>query len=201
MTGRIIDIPARRGIGVRLSRGQCAAVINTHGTQVVDTWAFGEADIGEFMSMEHTRASCRRLVPLPGQPFLTNRRRPILTLMSDMSAGAHDSLIAACDQERYRLLGHDGRHDNCTDNLHQALAQAGRRSPVVPCPLNLFMNIAVGPEMALEWREPLSEPGDIVEVRAEMDCLLVFSACPMDILPINGRDRVPRGAQVRIADR
>ena len=34
-------------------------------------------------------------------------------------------------------------------------------------------------------------PGSYVVLRAEMDCYVVFSACPQDILPINGPGGAP----------
>lgn len=52
-------IPARRGKAVRLAAGQRLRVVNTHGTQVVDTWAFVSHLMTEFMSMEHTRGTRR----------------------------------------------------------------------------------------------------------------------------------------------
>ena len=54
-----IEIPARRGKAAFVSAGQTVTVINTHGEQVVDTWAFNRADLAEFMSNEHTaRTAC-----------------------------------------------------------------------------------------------------------------------------------------------
>ena len=38
-------------------------------------------------------------------------------MTEDTSRGDHDTLIAACDSERYILLGVKEYHDNCTDNL------------------------------------------------------------------------------------
>jgi uncharacterized protein YcgI (DUF1989 family) len=32
----------------------------------------------------------------------------------------------------------------------------------------------------------VSRPNDYVELRAELDCIVAFSACPQDIVPING---------------
>jgi uncharacterized protein YcgI (DUF1989 family) len=52
-----LTIPARRGKAIRLRQGQHARVINTHGQQVVDTWAFHSTDLHECMSMQHTRAA------------------------------------------------------------------------------------------------------------------------------------------------
>ena len=49
-----------------MAAGQTITVINTHGEQVVDTWAFSRADLAEFMSNEHTRAHSLHLVPKPG---------------------------------------------------------------------------------------------------------------------------------------
>jgi uncharacterized protein YcgI (DUF1989 family) len=200
MYGTTIEIPARRGKAVQVARGQDVLVINTHGEQVVDTWAFNRDDLGEFMSMEHTRAHTLGLVPRVGDILRTNRRRPLLTLVEDTSGGVHDTLIAACDRYRYAFLGVEGQHDNCADNLKAALAELGLESSHVPCPLNLFMNIPwkQGGELAFA-ASPKPRPGGYVRLRAEMDLIIAFSACPQDILPINGRACRPVEAHFRIA--
>ena len=56
-------IPARRGKACYLNKGQSIRIVNTHGAQVVDTWAFTASMLTEFMSMEHTRATLTKLVP------------------------------------------------------------------------------------------------------------------------------------------
>jgi uncharacterized protein YcgI (DUF1989 family) len=186
-TPRTLTIPARRGAAARAAAGQRIRVINTYGTQVVDTWAFNARDVTEWMSMEASRAWFMKLRPAVGDTLLTNQRRPILTLVEDTSGGAHDTLMAACDLPRYRLLGVEGHHDNCRDNLHAVLAALGISIPATPSPLNLFMNIPWTPDGALAWGEPVSAPGSYAVLRAEMDLIVAFSACPQDILPINGR--------------
>ena len=186
-TSEIVTIPARRGMAARVAAGQRIRVINTHGSQVVDTWAFSARDATEWMSMEASRAWFLRLAAAVGDTFVTNQRRPILTLVEDTSGGAHDTLIAPCDAPRYRLLGVEGHHDNCRDNLHAALAALGITVPATPSPLNLFMNIPWTADGRLAWGEPVSTPGSHVLFRAEMDLVVAFSACPQDILPINGR--------------
>jgi len=187
MTAPLTTIPARRGRAARVRRGQRIRVVNTHGTQVVDTWAFAAEDTAEWMSMEASRAYFLKLAPAVGDSFVTNRRRPILTLAEDTSGGAHDILMAACDAERYGLLGVTGYHDNCRDNLHAALKELGLAAPATPSPLNLFMNIPWTADGRLSWGEPVSTPGSYAELQAEMDLVIAFSACPQDILPINGR--------------
>jgi uncharacterized protein YcgI (DUF1989 family) len=194
----IRTIPARSGIAVKLDRGQAVRVINTHGQQVVDTWAICGGDTAEYMSMEHSRAAVRKATPGVGESYVTNRRRPILTVTADTSPGVHDTLIASCDPERYRDLGHRGHHDNCTENLHAALADHALSLSVTPCPLNLFMNIAISADGGLDWRPPVSRPGDSISLKAEIDCVVVFSACPMDLLPINGVDAEPTEAHFQV---
>ena len=96
-------IPARRGSAAFVRRGQRVQVINTHGEQVVDTWAFVRHDLREFMSMEHTRATRVKIMPTVGDCLYTTRRRPILKIVEDTSPGVHDTLMAACDDYRYGL--------------------------------------------------------------------------------------------------
>ena len=193
-----ITIPARRGKAAFLSRGQSVRVINTHGQQVVDTWAFRRDDLAEFMSMEHSRTSLERIMPVVGQSMVTNRRRPILTLVDDTSGGIHDTLLAACDRYRYELLGCDGYHDNCTDNLAAALRELGLRPPETPSPWNLFMNIPVAPDGSVSFQPPVCGPGDHVTLLAELDCIVAFSACPQDVVPINGSECVPTDAHFQV---
>jgi uncharacterized protein YcgI (DUF1989 family) len=194
----LITIPARRGKSAFVAGGHSVRVINTHGQQVIDTWAFTRDDLTEFMSMEHSRTSLQRIMPIIGQSMVTNRRRPILTLAEDTSGGIHDTLLAACDRYRYELLGCADYHDNCTDNLAAALAELGLSPPETPSPWNLFMNIPVGPDGAVGFEPPVSRAGDYVTLRAEMDCIVAFSACPQDMVPINGADCVPTEAHFAI---
>jgi uncharacterized protein len=196
----MIEIPARRGKALHLRRGQKARVVNTNGQQVVDTWAFNAADLSEFMSMEHSRVAMGRIIPGVGDSLVTNWRRPILTLVEDNSGGIHDTLFAACDRWRYELLGCEGYHDNCTDNLAAAMKELGLAVPETPAPLNLFMNIPVMDGNRVEARPPVSTPGSHVTLRAEMDCVIAFSACPQDMIPINGLAMRPTEAHVAILD-
>lgn len=188
--GVLYEVPARQGRAARLCAGDLIRIVNTHGTQVCDTWAFNNDDMTEFMSMEHARAWIDRLIPIVGDVLVTNRRRPILTLLADTSVGVHDTLIAPCDLDRYRTLGVEGYHDNCADNLRMSLTAIGRRTSEVPCALNLWMNIPVDSNYAIKWLPTVSKPMEYVELRAEMDCIVVMSACPQDIVPIN--DQSPR---------
>ncbi len=195
----LLEVPARRGKAVIVDKGARIRVINTHGQQVVDTWAFNRSDLHEFMSMEHSRANLSRILPRVGDSMCTNRRRSILTIVEDDSGGIHDTLIAACDRHRYELLGAVGHHDNCTDNLRTSLEELGLQSPETPSPWNLFMNIPVQADGSVLFLPPVSKAGSSITLRADMDVVVVFSACPQDMVPINGASCIPMGVHVAIA--
>ena len=195
-----IAIPARRGKAAFVRQGQTIKVINTHGEQVVDTWAFNRHDLHEFMSMEHSRATHHHMIPRIGDALLTNHRRPILAILEDTSGGVHDTLMAACDRYRYEEFGCTEYHDNCTDNLAAALAELSLTPPETPSPFNLFMNIPWTGAGDLSFEAPVSTPGCYVLMRAEIDLVAAFSACPQDILPINGRAGKPVEAHFVVGD-
>jgi uncharacterized protein YcgI (DUF1989 family) len=189
----MVHIPAREGRAVRIERGRRFRVIDAEGGQVADTWAFVADDPGEHHSAQHTRAYVDRLFPRPGEQFVTNRRRPILTLEEDHTAGIHDMLIAACDPARYEGLGVDGWHASCEENLHQALDALGVE-PIprfAPQPINLFMNTPARADGTIEWLPAETNAGDHVVLRAELDIVVAVSACPQDIVAINKRRPSP----------
>ena len=189
--GRRYVLPARQGRAVRLGKGQSIGVVNVHGTQVCDTWAFNVANRAEYLSWPHARAWINRAIPVAGDALVTNRRRPILSLVEDTSPGVHDTLIAACDIFRYLTLGETDYHDSCADNLRMAVMAIGLTVSDVPQPFNLWMNTPLAADGTIAWKAPVSSAGDTVVLRAEMDCIVVLSACPQDRIPINGVDLTP----------
>ncbi|MBV8912668.1 MAG: urea carboxylase-associated family protein [Acetobacteraceae bacterium] len=198
-----VTIPARHGKAVRLRAGQAVKLVNTYGTQVVDCWAWNAYDLHEHMSMEATRVWTQRLNPVVGDSFVTVLRRPILSLVEDTSPGVHDTFMAACDRHRYGLLGVLGYHRNCRDNMFEAMQELGVSVPApILASFNIFMNIAVEPDgNSLATRPTVSRPGDYVVLRAEMDCYVAFSACPQDIVRIQGADEnTPRDAAFEVLD-
>jgi len=213
-------VPARSSAAICLSASQKLTVINTHGTQVVDFWAFQQhgdsstaprdsVQLTTYLSMSHTRAALLALSPVAPCTLYTNQRTPILNFLSDTSGGIHDTLIAACDIHRYRQLGipKDQYHENCSDNLRLALqrdtpgyvlpAPFNTPQSAAPDPLNLFMNIPVHqlPKALhennataggkLSFEPTVSGKGGKVVFEALVDCIVVMSCCPQDLVPIN----------------
>jgi uncharacterized protein len=178
-------IPARHGIALRVNAGDAVKLINPHGTQVLDTWAFNAADLAEYMSMAHTRSRNSRIYVGHGDSLISNHRRPILTIEEDTSPGRHDILLCACNLWIYRELGVTEYHRNCADNLHEALSTLGIEVPWTPSPFNVFMNVPVDSNGRLDRVSPSCKPGDYVLLRAAFDVVVAISACPQDITAVN----------------
>jgi len=186
-----VVVPPREGRAVRVERGRRFRAVDLEGHQCGDLFAFVADDVREYASAEHTRVHVDRLFPRPGEDFVTNRRRPILHFEADDTPGVHDMLIAACDPPRFTGLGVEGWHASCQENLQRAMAELGHPDAEIPQPINLFMNIPVLEQSAIGWEPALTKPGDSVTLRAEMDCFVVVSACPQDIVVINNSEPGP----------
>ncbi|CAE6940156.1 hypothetical protein R69927_07646 [Paraburkholderia domus] len=198
-----LTVPAGHGKAVRLTTGQAVRVINTHGTQVVDCWAWNAYDLNEHMCMETSRVWNQRLNPIFGDTFVTNDRHPILTVVEDTSPGVHDTFMAACDRRRYELLGVRGYHRSCCDNMFEGMFELGVTPPRRNlASFNIFMNIRVQPDgIALQTLPTVTKPGDYITLRAEMDCFVAFSACPQDIVKIQGQgDNIPKPVDIAVLD-
>jgi hypothetical protein len=187
-----VEIQARSGGAVSLAAGRSITIVNTHGGQVCDMWAFRAGDPTEHMSMPHSMVAIDRIKPAVGSVLVSNLRKPILRLAADSSPGVHCMLFAACDQARYRSLGCTEPHANCADNLRQAVAALKIPLPYVPTPLNLFMNTKFDTRGVMTIDPPEAQPGASVTFEALHDCIVALSACPQDLVPVNGHGCTPK---------
>lgn len=147
--------------------------------------------------MTHTRSTLHKLLPSIHESFRDNKRNPILTIVEDTSPGIHDVLFAACFPERYLQLGADKEHNHCAKNLHDAIEQCTEpsfnlimkflESGWVPDPLNLFMKVDIHGNI-LQCLNPESKAGDYIVLKAEQECIMIMSACPMDLSACNGSE-------------
>lgn len=192
-----VVVPAREGRAFAVEAGQTITVIDVEGQQVADLFCFCADGPGEYLSAEHTRVALGRLFPLIGQQFETNRRRAILTLVADNSPGVHDMLCAACTPERYRLLGADGWHASCEENLRNAMAALGYSEVEIPQPVNLFECNPISSDGLLGIEPAPSKAGDSITLRAELDCIICVTACPQDLTPLCGGEPTAIAIELR----
>ena len=178
--------PASHGYAFEVKKGEVFRLTDIEGQQPIDFWAFNKSDPMEHLSVCHTRVANLSMEVKPGQSAVTNKRRPIVTLVEDNSPGQHDMLLAACDKTRFETLGHKGFHRNCQDNMHEALAAHGINLPFSPQPWNLFTHFPLTSDKRIELLSPDTKAGDNIVFRAEMDIVVAISACPQDITRICG---------------
>jgi uncharacterized protein YcgI (DUF1989 family) len=148
--------------------------------------------------MMQTHRMLWRLQPRQGDVLWSNRRVEMLVLEADTSPGVHDTLFDACDEWVYRSYGCPPGHRTCKDNFREALRAAGLPAQPAPAPLNLFMNVPVTNDTDLALAGPVCAPGDLVRLRALTDVVVVLSACPMDVTPVNGPDLQVRDVHYRV---
>ena len=187
MTNNTIDIPGYEGRALRIDKGATFRVIDVEGCQIADFFVVCADDHTEFFSPAITKQATFHNVAKPGDYLYSNRRRPLLTFLNDTSPGPHDMSFAPCDPGFYIELGEDASHPNCRDNFHQAIEKLGMKIEPAPDPFNLFQNTVPTVDGEFDLGQTLSKAGDYVEFRAEMDVVVVVTACSVDI-PIDGID-------------
>ena len=92
---------------------------------------------------------------------------------------------------RYAL---DKRHmHSCRDNFLLALARQtpGLSKRDLPSNINFFMNVPVSRDGALHFADGISAPGRYVQMRADMDVLVLISNCPQLNNPCNAYNPTP----------
>lgn len=189
------SIAARRGAAFEVREGERIQIVDQDGKQTAVLVAFKKDDHSEWVSTTHTTEGLGSIMLRLNGHIISNRRNWMLRLEED-TVGRHDMLAPACDGRRF--LDYYGLidHPNCKDNLTTALAEFGIPYDALPDPINLFMNVGILGDGALEVRTPLSEAGDFVVLRALTDLVIGISACPNDRNAQN--DHTPSELQVRI---
>ncbi|MFP6745823.1 MAG: urea carboxylase-associated family protein [Alphaproteobacteria bacterium] len=170
------DIAGYTGGSVIARAGQFVRVVDVEGVQIGDLFAVATGNHDEFISPSVTRLHNRNLFPHVGQSFFTTDDRPILTFTRDHSPGFHDMLFASCNAKWFAGRGMDN-HPNCRDNYFAAARAAGIDHAVQPDPVNIFQNTPPGPDGTFFVGVTMSEPGDFVTLRVDLDCIVILTAC------------------------
>jgi uncharacterized protein len=113
--------------------------------------------------------------------------RPMLTVTAD-TVSRH-FLGPHCTGRMMEVWKAPG-HRSCSDNMAEALTEFGLTLEDVysPATINFFANVRTDStgDGRVALLPSLARKGDYVELLAYMDVLVVVSACPDDISPLNG---------------
>jgi urea carboxylase-associated protein 1 len=173
-------------------RGQTLRIVDLRGNQAVDFLAYSAADTAERYSAPDTVVAQRNLFLGVGTVLMSNESRPLLTITAD-TCGRHDTVGGACSCESNTLrYGHHTKHQHaCVENFLLEGARHGLGKRDLVGNVNWFMNVPVEADGSLGIVDGLSAPGKYLDLRAEMDCLVLVSNCPQINNPCNGFDPTP----------
>lgn len=189
---QIHDVPAEAPFSTVVKAGQIVRIEDSYGQQAVDTLFYNAADLAERYSNQDTMRAQGAAYITAGTRILSNEGRVMLTMTAD-SCGRHDTSAGACSCESNTVrFGHGVKYLHaCRDNFVLEVARHGMSKRDVVPNINFFMNVPIEPTGEMTIVDGVSAPGDYVELRAEMDVLLVISNCPQINNPCNGFDPTP----------
>jgi len=187
-------VPAGEPFMRRVAKGQVLRILDLEGNQAVDTLFYNADDTEERYDANNTIREQGNIYLTTGSVLLSNEGRPMLTIIAD-TCGRHDTIGGACSAEsntvRYAL---EKRHMHaCRDSFLMALAHydQGMEKRDLPSNINFFMNVPVTADGKLDFADGISAAGRYVEMRAEMDVLVLISNCPQLNNPCNAYNPTP----------
>lgn len=190
----VIDaiIPARAPWLCPVAKGQTLRIVDLEGNQAVDFLIYSAADDAERYSAQDTVAAQGNLFLRQGTVLLSNEGNPMMTITGS-AVEYHDTIGGACSCESNTLrYGHHTRHQHaCVDNFLEANLTQGRGKRDIVSNINFFMNVPVEADGTLGIVDGISAPGLTVDLRAEMDVIVVVSNCPQINNPCNGFNPTP----------
>ena len=167
---------------LRLARGQALRLVNSSGTGGIAALFWNPHDTserfnaGDTVKLQWTARLAR------GRVLFSDMGRVMVSIVADQ-CGRHDALLGGGHPggQRDRDPGGEGR--STRDNFRLAVAKHGMdRRDIPPC-MTFFAPVAVAEDGAFAWQADALRPGQTVDLRAEMDLLVVLSNCPHPLCP------------------
>jgi hypothetical protein len=185
-------IAAEAPFSTVVKKGQILRIEDTFGQQAIDTLFYNADDFSERYSSQDTMREQGAAYISTGTKIISSEGRVMATMTAD-TCGRHDTSAGACSCESNTVrFGHYTKYLHaCRDNFVLEVSKHGMSKRDVVANINFFMNVPIEPSGEMTIVDGISAPGDYVELRAEMDVLLVISNCPQINNPCNGFDPTP----------
>jgi uncharacterized protein len=192
------DVRAGDSFVYEIKRGQFVRIVDLEGNQAVDTLFYNSQDYSDRYSAQDTIRDQQNIYLTTGTKLISSARNVLLTIVAD-TCGRHDTLGGACSTEsnmvRYAIekrFMHACRQSflkGAIDWSDKTGREFGKRD--LTANINFFMNVPVTPAGKLTFEDGVSDAGKYVELRAEMDTLIVISNCPQLNNPCNAYNPTP----------
>ena len=185
-------VPALAPWLYHIDKGETLRIVDLEGNQAVDFLLYSAADDAERYSMQDTVSAQGNLFLRTGTVLRSNEGRPMMTIAAS-AVEYHDTIGGACSCESNTLrYGHHTKSQHaCVENFLEANLTEGRGKRDIVANINFFMNVPVEPDGSLGIVDGISAPGLTVDLRAEMDVVVVVSNCPQINNPCNGFNPSP----------
>lgn len=175
--------------------GETLRILDLEGNQAADTLFYNAENPAERYSATDTIREQGNVYLTTGSKLRSNENNVMLEIVAD-TCGRHDTLGGACATESNTV-----RYDlekrcmhACRDSWMLAIAEHpeyGISKRDISHNINFFMNVPVTEEGGLTFEDGISAPGKYVELRAEMDVIVLLSNCPQLNNPCNGYNPTP----------
>lgn len=181
-----------------VKKGQVFRIVDLEGNQAVDTLFYNASDVRERYSATDTIRRHKQLYLTTGSKLYSNYGNVMLAIVAD-TCGRHDTVGGACAAESntVRYATEKFPMHSCRDSFLHALAHEavcedlGMTKRDIPSNINFFMNVPVSEDGGLEFVDGVSAPGKYVEMKAEMDVVVLISNCPQLNNPCNAYNPTP----------
>jgi hypothetical protein len=179
---------------LEVRKGQIVRIVDLEGNQAVDTLFYNALDYADRYSAQDTIREQRSLYLTTGTRLVSTEGNVLLTIVAD-TCGRHDTLGGACAAEsnmvRYAIEKRSMHA--CRQSFLKGIQhwKHGMDKRDITSNINFFMNVPVTPEGGLTFEDGVSEAGKYVELRAEMDVLMLISNCPQLNNPCNAYNPTP----------
>ena len=187
-------VEAGDGFMKTLKKGQTVRILDLKGNQAADTLFYNAQDFSERYSAQDTIMHQKAVYLTTNTYLMSNLNNPMLKIVAD-TCGRHDTLGGACSRESNTMrYAHDKLHMHaCRETFLLQLQKWGvtEAKKDVTCNINFFMNVPLTPEGGLKFDDGVSSPGRYVELRAEMDVVILISNCPQLNNPCNAYNPTP----------
>jgi urea carboxylase-associated protein 1 len=188
-------VPACEPWSARIKKGDRLRLIDLEGRQAVDFLCYSAADPADRYNAANTIKLNNNIYLGQGSVLWSLRAKRMMTIVED-TCGRHDTLYGCCSIEIDEVRFGKTNTRGCQSNFEAELAKYGLGEKDVVANVNFFMYVPVAASGALAIADGLSEPGDYVDLRAEMDLLVVISNCPERDNPAAGFAPTPVRALV-----
>ena len=174
------EVPADWYTTVRLRRGEVLRIIDVSGTSSVSMIGWREEDTSERINCADTVKVQWSAALAKGRVILSDMGRVFVSLVEDTS-GAHDTLVGGSTPAS-TLAAFGVASRNTHENFLAAAAKVGLGLRDIPPCVTFFASVSVDENGRFLWNASRKRPGDFVDLRAEMNVVLVLSNCahPLD---------------------